>query len=43
MRMSSSVDLNLSPSKGEVVAPLAFPTSWFDRLTMRSQETEAAK
>jgi hypothetical protein len=31
-----SVDLILSLSKDEVVAPLVGPTSWFDKLTMRS-------
>jgi hypothetical protein len=43
MRMSRSVDLILSPSQDEVVAPSTFPTSWFDKLPMRSQETEAAE
>src|SRR5690606_14917876 len=34
--ITPSVDLILSLSKDEVVATAAFPTSWFDRLTMRS-------
>ncbi len=34
-----SVDLILSLSKDEVVAGFAFPTSWFDKLTMRSPGT----
>jgi hypothetical protein len=41
--MSSSVDLILSPSKDKVVALLAFSTLWFRKLTMRSQEPEAAE
>jgi hypothetical protein len=31
-----SVDLFLNLSKDEVVAGFARPTSWFDKLTMRS-------
>ncbi len=31
-----SADLILSLPKDEVVAPYAYPTPWFDRLTMRS-------
>jgi hypothetical protein len=34
----AEVDLILSLSKDEVVANSPFPTSWFDRLTMRSKE-----
>ena len=32
----SPVDLILSLSKDEVVAGSVYPTSWFDKLTMRS-------
>ncbi|KKC41433.1 hypothetical protein WH87_00300 [Devosia epidermidihirudinis] len=35
-----SVDLILSPSKDEGVAGSAFPTSWFDKLTMRSLKAQ---
>lgn len=35
MLVTFPVDLMLSASKDEVVAASAFPTSWFDRLTMR--------
>ena len=34
------VDLILSPSKDEGVAESAFPTSWFDKLTMRSLQDQ---
>ena len=35
--MAAAVDLILSLSKEKVVAGSVNPTSWFDRLTMRSQ------
>jgi hypothetical protein len=38
--MMAATDLILSPSKDEVVAGSADPTSWFDRLTMRSHGRE---
>ncbi|WP_281261296.1 hypothetical protein [Devosia submarina] len=43
MKMSRSVDLILSPQKDDIVATLAFSTLWFGKLTMRSQESEAAE
>ena len=37
------VGLILILSKQEVVAGSAYPTSWFDKLTMRSQEESTSR